>query len=153
MSGPTADSESMEELRANDMAQALRQAGYRLTKPRLAVLLVLQHADGYLSPLELYCRAKQVYARLGLVTVYRTLEVLDRLGIARRVHTKGNCHGYARAEGDRHYLVCRRCEQVIEFPCDGLDGLIDSVRQETGYAIDGHLLELTGLCPNCQSKR
>ena len=134
-------------------AQALRQAGYKLTQPRLAVLSVLEDNDGRLSPYDIHRLGKKIYKRLGLVTVYRTLEILDELGVARRVHTQGHCHGYARAGDDQHYVVCRRCDRVIEFPCDGLDKLIASVRRETGYDIDEHLLELTGLCPQCQTRR
>ncbi|MFX1355436.1 MAG: Fur family transcriptional regulator [Promethearchaeota archaeon] len=134
----------------NEMARALQDAGYRLTQPRLAVLRVLDENREYLSPQEICQRGKEVYKGLGLVTVYRTLEILDELGLARRVHTRDRCHGYARAEGDKHYLVCRRCERVVEFPCEGLEDLIEGVRQSTGYAIDAHLLELAGLCPDCQ---
>ena len=140
----------MTDMADNDMAQTLRQAGYKVTRSRLAVLQILWEADEDLSPLEIYERGKEMHKCLGLVTVYRTLEILDELGIARRVHTKGRCHGYARAEGDKHYLVCRRCGHVTEFPCDGLDALVESVRQNTGYLIEEHLLELTGLCPDCQ---
>ncbi len=137
----------------NPAALALREAGYKLTQPRLAVLSVLENHDGHLSPHDIYRLGRKIYKRLGLVTVYRTLEILDELGVARRVHTQGQCHGYARAGGDRHYVVCRRCDRIIEFPCEGLDQLIANVRKETGYAIDEHLLELTGLCPQCQTRR
>ena len=135
----------------NLAAQALRQAGYKLTQPRLAVLSVLEDNDGRLSPYDIHRLGKRIYKPLGLVTVYRTLEILDELGVARRVHTLGQCHGYARAGGDRHYVVCRRCDRVVEFPCGGLDRLITSVRKETGNDIDANLLELTGLCPQCQT--
>jgi Fur family ferric uptake transcriptional regulator len=134
-----------------EMAQALRQAGYRLTQPRLAVLQVLQENSEYLSPTEIYERGRTLYPSLGLVTVYRTLETLDRLGLVRRVHGRGNCHGYARANSARgHYLVCHRCSQVIEFPCEGMEGLIEAVRQRSGFTVEEHLLELVGLCPACQ---
>jgi hypothetical protein len=43
-------------------------------------------------------------------------------------------------------LVCQGCHRVIEFPCDGLEDLIEGVRRRTGYAITGHLVELSGLC-------
>jgi Fur family ferric uptake transcriptional regulator len=132
--------------------QALREAGYKLTQPRLAVLSVLENNSGCLDPHDIHRLGKKIYKRLGLVTVYRTLEILDALGVARRVHTQGQCHGYARAGGDQHYVVCRRCERVVEFPCDGLDQLIAHVCQETGYDIDEHLLELTGLCPQCRTR-
>jgi len=142
----------MSDMHITPAAQALREAGYKLTQPRLAVLSVLENNGGRLSPHDIHRLGKKIYKRLGLVTVYRTLEILDELGVARRVHTQGQCHGYARAGGDQHYVVCRRCERVVEFPCDGLDRLIANVRQETGYDIDEHLLELTGLCPQCQNR-
>ena len=143
-----------------EMAQALRQAGYRLTQPRLAVLQVLQENSGYLSPAEIYERGRALYPSLGLVTVYRTLEMLDELGLARRVHGRGNCHGYARADSASgvgaasatcgHYLVCRRCGQVTEFPCQGMGGNIEAVQRQSGFTIEEHLLEMVGLCPACQ---
>jgi Fur family ferric uptake transcriptional regulator len=136
-----------------EMAQALHQAGYRLTQPRLAVLRVLWESTEELSPLGIYERGRAIYERLGLVTVYRTLEILDELGVARRVHTHGRCHGYARADGDQHYLVCRCCGTIIGFPCEGLDPLIANVQERTGFTVDAHLLELTGLCPKCQGAR
>ena len=134
-----------------EMAQTLRQAGYRLTQPRLAVLQVLQENNGYLSPTEIYERGRALCPSLGLVTVYRALEMLDQLGLVRRVHGQGNCHGYARADSTSgHHLVCHRCGQVTEFPCEGMEGIIEAVRQRSGFTIEEHLLELVGLCPACQ---
>ena len=143
----------MSDINNSETTRALRQAGYKLTQPRLAVLSVLEEHAEQLNPYDIHRLGKKIYKRLGLVTVYRTLEILDELGVARRVHTQGRCHGYARAGGDQHYLVCRRCERIVEFPCDGLDNLIASVRCKTGYQIDAHLLELTGLCPQCQKRK
>jgi Fur family ferric uptake transcriptional regulator len=135
-----------------EMTQALRQAGYRLTQPRLAVLQVLQENNGYLSPTEIHELGRVIYPSLGLVTVYRTLEMLDELGLARRVHGQGNCHGYARVNNARgHYLVCHQCGQVTEFPCEGMEGVIEAVQRRSGFTVEEHLLELVGLCPACQS--
>jgi Fur family ferric uptake transcriptional regulator len=134
-----------------EVARTLREAGYRLTRPRLAVLKVLQDNDEGLNPEEIYRQGKAVCASLGLVTVYRTLELLTKLGLVRRVHSEQRCHSYAIAGADRHYLVCKGCHRVTEFPCEGLDGLIEGVRRQTGYTITKHLLELSGLCPDCQA--
>ncbi len=136
-----------------EIVQALRQEGYRLTRPRLAVLQVLQENDGYLSPTEIHEHGRALHPSLGLVTVYRTLEMLDELGLARRVHGRGNCHGYARANSaSGHYLLCHQCGQVIEFPCEGMEEIIEAVRQRSGFTVEEHLLELVGLCPACQSE-
>ena len=132
-------------------AQSLRDAGYRLTKPRLAVIQVLEgNAEG-LSPEAIHTRGKGFYSRLGLVTVYRTLSILQELGMVRRVHNEERCQSFARADAGRHYIVCDGCRRVTEFPCAGLDTLVREVSQNTGYKITGHLLELRGLCPRCQS--
>ena len=135
----------------SEMAQALQQAGYRLTRPRMAVLQVLEESDEGLSPEEVHQQGKTICASLGLVTVYRTLELLAELGLVRRVHSEQRCHRYACAGTDRHHLICQECHRVIEFPCEGLDGLIKAVRQRTGYTITEHLLELSGVCPECQA--
>ena len=133
--------------------QELRQAGYRLTKPRLAVLHVLQDSQEGLNPEEVYQRGQEICDSLSLVTVYRTLELLDELGVARRVHSEAHCHRYASAEQGRHYVICQGCHRVVEFPCAGLEGLIAGVRKRTGFQITDHLLELSGFCPDCQDRR
>ena len=140
----------------SDMTQALREAGYRLTRPRLAVLQVLRENEEGLDPQEVHRLGKALCPSLGLVTVYRTLDLLAELGLARRVHSEQHCHRFASATcgdagRDSHHLVCRGCHRVVEFPCEGLEGLIEGVRQRTGYTITGHLVELSGLCPACQA--
>ncbi|MHB1357387.1 MAG: Fur family transcriptional regulator [Anaerolineae bacterium] len=142
----------MTRLDAEKAAYALREAGYRLTQPRLAVIQVLQDKDEGLKPEEVLEYGRAVYPSLGLVTVYRTLEILTQLGFVRRVHSEQRCHSYASAGLDRHYLICQRCHRIIEFPCNGLEALLEGVKEQTGYVITQHLLELDGLCPACQEK-
>ncbi len=134
-------------------ALALRAAGHRLTRARLAVIQVLDEQDAGLSPQELCARARAIYAPLGLVTVYRTLSLLDELGLVRRVHSEQDCHAYAPTAGDRHHLLCSGCHRLVEFPCQGLAALVATVEERTGFVITAHLLELTGLCPACQRAR
>ena len=131
-------------------AVALRAAGHRLTQARLAVLQVLAEQDAGLSPQELYEHGRAIYAPLGLVTVYRTLALLDELGLVSRVHSEQDCHAYAASGADRHHLICSGCHRLVEFPCQGLDELVAAVQARTGFRITEHLLELTGLCPECQ---
>jgi Fur family ferric uptake transcriptional regulator len=87
-----------------------------------------------------------------LVTVYRTLALLSALGYVRRVHREDGCQGYARTElAHSHHLICRGCDQVVEFPgFESLSALIEPIERKTGFAIDDHVLELLGLCPACQ---
>jgi Fur family ferric uptake transcriptional regulator len=133
------------------MVQALRDAGHRLTQPRLAVIRVLQENEEGLEPAEVHRQGRAYCQSLGLVTVYRTLDLLTDLGLVRRVHSEQQCHTYASAADGRHYLICQRCHRVTEFPCEGLAELIEGVRRRLGYTVTEHLLELSGVCPDCQA--
>lgn len=136
-----------------DWAQELRRHGYRLTEPRQAVARVLSEAQDWLRPETILQRARRFCPSLGLVTVYRTLELLEHLGYVRRVHQEDGCHGFARTEGRHgHYLVCRECQQVIEFADCRLEPMVRQVARRTGFQVEGHVLELVGLCPQCAGR-
>ena len=68
-------------LDADQLSQALYERGYKLTAPRRAVLGVVAAMCQSLSPAEIYARAHRRYPRLGLVTVYRTLDILVEAGV------------------------------------------------------------------------
>lgn len=135
--------------------EKLASQGYRVTAPRRAVMAVLAESEVPLCPKEISERAEQDGLQSSLVTVYRTLELLTELGLVRRVHGKDACQGYVQASpGHYHAIVCRRCGQVAEFAgYDGLDDLEAWVAKETGFAIDGHLLQLYGICSECQEEQ
>jgi len=133
------------------IARQLSHEGYRLTRPRRAVIQVLLAEESYLSPAEIQERARTHYPSVGLVTVYRTLNLLSQLGFVRRIHTGAGCHGYAAAQnGHRHHLVCRSCGAVVEFEGCDLSSFEARISQETGFAIEDHILELSGVCATCQ---
>jgi Fe2+ or Zn2+ uptake regulation protein len=129
----------------------LRQNGYRLTAPRKAVLEIVAESQESLNPTEIYDLARARYSRLGLVTVYRTLEKLEELQLVQRVHRPDNCHAFiAHTEGHEHLLLCQDCGRVAYFSGDELGDLIEDVQEQSGYRIDNHWLQFFGLCDSCQ---
>ena len=139
-------------LNADSLAQTLAARGYKLTQPRRAVLNVVAQANVSLSPAEIHARAQKIYRRTGLVTVYRTLELLAECGAVRKVHEEGvGCHSYALAsEGHAHHIICEKCRSVTECADCDLTDLLNAAQRRTGYKIEGHWLELFGLCPDCR---
>jgi Fe2+ or Zn2+ uptake regulation protein len=137
----------------DDALQKIKQAGYRLTKSRQAIVKTLQHAEGWLRPESILGRARRMHPSLGMVTVYRTLNLLSTLGCVRRIHFEDGCHGYAAtALNHGHHLVCTRCRQVVEFSGgDDLEPLLERITLESGFVIEDHMLELLGTCPECQT--
>jgi Fur family ferric uptake transcriptional regulator len=134
--------------------ETLTQAGCRITLPRRVVMEVLAHTEMPLSPQEIFEQGKGLYLRLGLVTVYRTLELFEAFDLVRRVHREDGCHGYLLASpGHRHVVICQECGRAVEFAGqDDLEALVAQVESKTGYRVESHLLQLFGCCPDCRQK-
>jgi Fur family ferric uptake transcriptional regulator len=129
----------------------LQESGYRLTGARRAVIDVIQKSRQALTPVQVFDRARKKYRELGLVSVYRTLEKLEELGLVQRVHQPQGCQAFVTAgEGHQHLLLCQRCGTATLFEGDDLEGLIKSIARRTGYQIKDHWLQLFGLCENCK---
>lgn len=134
---------------AERLVERVREAGYRLTPPRLAVLQVLAAEKGHLSPTEVLERGRTIYPALSRATVYRTLELLTGLGLIRPIYLAESGMCFALAEEGHHHLICSACGAVIEFDeCVAAD-LARILTEQLGFQIRSHLLEFYGLCGNC----
>lgn len=130
----------------------LQEHGYRLTEARRTVVEIIASSPRALTPLEVYQIAKKHHPSLGLVSVYRTLEMLNELNLVQRVHQDNGCNAYLPgAEGHQHLLICERCGRAEYFQGDNLEGLFAQLAQQYGYHIHGHWLQIYGLCPQCRS--
>ena len=130
---------------------ALQASGYRLTAPLRALVEVLASSERALEPVELFDLGRQECPRMGLVTVYRTFDKLQELGLVQRIHQEKGCHRYLRAaHGHQHVLLCSRCGRAVYFSGDDLSGLLAELTQRTGFTIQEHWLQMMGLCADCQ---
>ena len=113
-----------------------------------------QHTAQARIHVEVTCdRVHQDHPNIGLVTIYRTLELLARLKLICELHTGGSCHSYTiSAPGHHHHLLCSKCGTVIDFTGYDLSQLEQRLSLETGFEIEGHLLEFIGLCQACQKE-
>ncbi len=130
----------------------LRQRGYKLTPQRRAVLNVINTSQRRLTPAAIYERVQQEHPGIGLVTIYRTLEILAELGVICEVNTEGSSRSYLirRVPEHHHHLVCSACGTVVDFTTCDIKELEQRLSQETGFKIDDHILEFTGHCQKCQ---
>jgi Fe2+ or Zn2+ uptake regulation protein len=135
---------------ASEWDTCLQQIGCRLTSPRQAVISTLAETKNPLSPLEIYDLARKIYPRLGLVTVYRTLERLEHLSLIRRVvlGSKGLTYLPARSETDV-FLLCAQCGHVEQTHEQALELLLQHLGQKLGYQIMAQALEISGTCASC----
>ncbi len=134
--------------------ERLRAGGFRLTRQRAAVLAVIEGSEGHLGVREVLRAVRRNGRRIGLTTVYRTLELLAHLQLIRKVHLRDGCQRYVGARaGHGHHLICSQCDRVVEFSDCRLGAFIQSVAERTQFVIEDHWLELFGRCKGCRSTR
>jgi Fe2+ or Zn2+ uptake regulation protein len=129
----------------------MEQNGGRLTAPRKAIVELLVSSNHALGPIEIYDLVRRQNPNVGLVTVYRTLELLTRLGLVERIHLPDGCHMILRAaRGHEHAVLCTGCGRAEYFPGEDISDWIERVSRESGFSIQSHWLQLQGLCRDCQ---
>jgi len=139
--------------RVDQWIEKMQSVGCRITGPRYIVAEILSQSDKALSAQEVFEKARQNYPTLGLVSVYRTVDKLEELGLIQRVHQSDKCQAYTAAfSGHEHLLVCTSCGLVEFFKGDDLTPLVSRVEKESGFVVDDHWLQLFGLCKKCQAK-
>jgi Fur family transcriptional regulator, ferric uptake regulator len=132
----------------------LERDGYRVSTPRSAVVETLAALGCSVTAKEIADRLRQRGEDVGVASIYRTLDLLDRLGLARRVDM---AEGVARYEpidpsGEHHHhLVCERCGEVTAFEDSDLERVIERLSNRVDFAIDAHDVTLRGECPSCRA--
>lgn len=132
----------------------LSQAGYRLSEPRKRVMSLMEATQKPLSPMDVHAELTRQQTGVGLVSVYRSLDLLTRLGLVTTIVLEDGTLGYiAAAHGHHHHILCQGCQRAIEFEgSEDLSGLIQRVEKDTRFKVSDHFLQLFGICPDCQSK-
>ena len=138
---------------ANIWLQKIKENGHRITRQRSVIVEVLLSVDRALEPIEVYDLGRKSYSNLGLVTVYRTLENLEKLGLLQKVHQPQGCNRYIKsAHGHQYLVICTSCGKVVYFDGFDLKQQFEKVSNELGFQIDDHWLQLLGTCRQCQLK-
>lgn len=144
----------MERIHQQALIKVFRQAGMRLTKPRRAIVDIVLNSQKALGPRQIYDLARRNLPRIGLVTVYRTLDVLEKTGMTERIHSGDHCRAVSPVlPGHNHVLICSTCGNAVRFDGEDLSDLFSKITEKTGFFIHDHLLQLFGNCPECQKRK
>ncbi len=136
---------------STNYAPQLRAQGLRMTLQRMAILHVLHHARGHLSPTQVYQRARKEYPRLTEPTVYRTLEDLAEKKFLLAAHVGNGKIVYELAVNQHHHLICHQCGGTVQVEHASLELLYRQLETSTGYKLDSSHVTFFGLCSDCQS--
>lgn len=133
--------------------RALERAGYRTSAPRAAVVDALAELGCSSTARDIAGRLELGRRRVGLASVYRTLELLAELRLVQRLDMGEGIARYEPAHpgGEHHHhIVCERCGNVTAFEDAALEEAIERLAQRVDYAVDTHDVTLRGECPDCR---
>ena len=134
-----------------DWQAELRARGYRLTPQRQLVLEAVAE-NGHATPEELAIAVRRTASGCNISTVYRTLELLEDLGLVKHSHLGHGAPTYSMAGTEDHvHLVCRECEGVEEVPADVVAEVVVRMSEERGFVVDVGHFTLFGRCRACQA--
>lgn len=122
----------------------------RLSHPRLFIYQELSSSKSPLSPIELYRNLKKKHNKVGLTSIYRTLDLFESLGVAHKI-SNGAVVRYKSCELDHHHhhIICQSCGRVVEFEICDISEWSKKVAESTGYQVIDHQINFFGLCKAC----
>lgn len=138
---------------STDWKTDLRQRGYRLTPQRQLVLEAvdaLEHA----TPDDILCEVRRTASGVNISTVYRTLELLEELGLVSHAHLGHGAPTYHLADRHHHiHLVCRDCSDVIEADLSVVADFTEKLRADFGFETDMKHFAIFGRCADCAAAK
>jgi len=131
---------------AQDWQSRLRAKGYRLTPQRELVLGAVERL-GHATPDEILTAVHEESQAVNISTVYRTLELLEELGLVRHAHLEDRAPTYHSALHPAHvHLVCRECGSITEVEPDVVEPFTGMLQERYGFATDVGHLTVFGTC-------
>ena len=135
-----------------ETTKAVPDAGRRPTRQRAAVAAVLADVDEFRSAQELHALLREAGEKVGLATVYRTLQQMAADGSIDMLRTaEGEAVYRACSTGHHHHLVCRECGRTVEVEGPAVERWANKISEEHGFTDVQHTLEILGTCADCQS--
>tara|TARA_Y100001001_G_C7948301_1_gene288119 strand:- start:588 stop:1001 length:414 start_codon:yes stop_codon:yes gene_type:complete len=131
-------------MKLNELEQACSKAGLKMTGQRKTLLGVLSESEDHPSIEELYERAKAADPSISMATVYRTMNMLDELGLVMKHEFKESFARFELNTDHHHHMIDVETGDVIEFQNAEMEALKEKIAEELGYELVDHTLELYG---------
>jgi Fur family ferric uptake transcriptional regulator len=134
----------------NGLYGFLRRAGHKVTHARRSVIATLAETNGHLTAPDVVQAVQMREPGVGRASVYRTLELLTRLGLVQSSTLGGGAATYVLTPNrHHHHVVCVECHKTVEFDDCVMPELEVRLGERLGFQFEGHLVELYGRCPDC----
>lgn len=119
--------------------------------PQRQLVLDAVRALGHATPEQICSHVQRSAPAVNITTIYRTLDLMERIGLVRHTHLGHGAPNYSAQEHQHVHLVCHSCGAVAEAPTDLMDGLAERLRADSAFDLDVSHVALSGLCRSCQA--
>jgi Fur family ferric uptake transcriptional regulator len=134
-----------------EIIRKLTEKEYRLTPQRMMIVSAIENSDGHISAEEIYAQVAAKYPQVNVSTVYRTLELLKKLGLVIETDFgEGRVRYHPAGKGHHHHLVCTECGTVIDLDESQLSSLESMLLREYKFTADLRHLAIFGRCAKCR---
>ena len=132
--------------------QELRNAGLKVTLPRVKILEILERSNPrHISAEDMYKALLDSGEDIGLATVYRVLTQFETAGLVTRHHFEGGHSVFELNQGSHHdHILCVKCGRVDEFVDSEIESRQKKIASAKGYEMTDHSLYIYGICSNCR---
>ena len=133
-------------------SQELRNAGLKVTLPRLKILEILERSNPrHISAEDMYKALLESGEDIGLATVYRVLTQFETAGLVSRHHFEGGHSVFELNQGTHHdHILCVKCGRVDEFMDAEIEARQKKIASAKGYEMTDHSLYIYGVCSSCR---
>jgi Fur family ferric uptake transcriptional regulator len=134
------------------LEEYISQNNLKITRQRRSVLKAFLDCENHVSAEELYNTVTETESKIGLATVYRTLALLIRSGLASEMDFGDGQKRYEHRYKHKHHdhMICTECGKIIEFTNPIIEKLQDEIAAQNGFTITSHKLDLFGNCSDCK---
>lgn len=137
-----------------EVKKIIREMHLKVTNQRVAILKILSTSGQHFMVQEIYEKIHKQFPEIGFATVYRFVKKLTDFKFVSELRMGGLPARYEMAPSRHHdHMSCTQCGKVVEFENPAIEAMQEKVAEELGFTLTGHVLELYGLCPECQNER
>lgn len=140
-------------LTSQQLSDVLRANGYKVTPQRLAVYEALAATKSHPNAEMLFSTLQPKYPSMSFATVYKTVEILDKINVIKILNTGEDSMRYDADTSIHHHIQCAVCGCVEDLMNVDSSGLVKEAEKLSGYDIKGHQFYFFGVCPHCKEAR
>jgi Fur family transcriptional regulator, ferric uptake regulator len=134
------------------MKEFLKTKGFKMTPQRELIFRSFFEMGRHVSVDELYERVRQEDRSVGYATVWRSLKLICKVGLAEEVNLGDGVTRYDRITREPHgHLYCLGCKRLVEFEMADVVPLLATVAEKNSFDAEGYKIEIPGYCKECQS--